>query len=104
MEKQSTHPVTALVGRLAWMLLGPAALFMSAMAIARRDGWLTAPDVTFMAALGIMVLGRWAEYWAGDARTADWEPVTPAHLRRYTVVVLVGGAGIWAAINLWVNA
>jgi hypothetical protein len=85
------------------MAIGPLALFLSALAIARRDSWLTAPDLTYLFALGVMVVGRWVEFWAGDARTADWEPATAGHVRRYSAWALVLGLGVWAGVNLWAN-
>ena len=103
MAAQAAYPFAAFFGRIAWMAIGPLALFMSALAIARRDSWLTGPDLVYLTALGSMVAGRWVEFWAGDARTADWEPATPAHVRRYTAWALALGLGGWAGVNLWAN-
>jgi hypothetical protein len=103
MVNRSAHPAAGFVGRLTWMLIGPAALFLTGLAVVRGSGWLTWPDLAYMAALGVTILGRWVEYLAGDPRTADGEPATAAHVRRYSLAAVVIGLGVWAALNVWAN-
>jgi hypothetical protein len=56
----------AFLGWLTRMLLGPVGLFAAAAAIVTDwGGWLTAADFAFFAVLGLMLLGRWAEFRAG---------------------------------------
>jgi hypothetical protein len=89
------------VGRLFWMMVGPAILFLLALTIARDGGgWFTAKDVAFLAVLGGMIFGRFLEFRGGDPRTADGMPATPAQLRRYAVAILAIGLTVWGGANL----
>jgi hypothetical protein len=87
-----------------WMMIGPALLFLLAVAIGREGGgWLTPQDIAFFAVLCGMILGRLLEFRGGDPRTADGQPATKAHLRRYAAAVLAIGLGVWTAANLIAN-
>jgi hypothetical protein len=101
--ERSAYPIAGALGRLTWMLLGPIALFLTGLSVARASGWLTAFDLGYLAALGVTILGRWVEYQAGDPRTADGEPATVAHIRWYTAAALIIGLGFWVVINVWAN-
>lgn len=99
----STTPTPGYAGfaRIFWMFLGPMILAMIAFTIASEGGrWLTATDATFGAVLGGILLSRWAEFHAGDPKTAEGEPATPAHLRKYVLVVSILGVAAWAAANV----
>jgi hypothetical protein len=99
-DRRTTSPV-AFLGRLTWMLLGPVGLFAAAVAIASDwGGWLTAADAAFFAVLGLMLLGRWAEFRSGQARNAYGEPATAIDVRRYTAGATVVGLATWMVANL----
>lgn len=88
-------------GRVFWMMIGPAILFLLALTIARQGGgWFTPKDIGFLLVLAGMVVGRFVEFRGGDPRTADGEPATPGHLRRYIATIIPIGLGIWAVANL----
>jgi hypothetical protein len=95
---EQTSPGAAF-GRLTWMLLGPFALFLSALALVGR-GFLSFASVAYLAILGAMLLGRWVEFRSGGARTADGRPATPGHLRRYLFWTTIIGLTIWVAAGL----
>lgn len=100
METNSTSGL-APVGRLFWMLIGPAILFVLGFGIdLGGGGWFTIKDIVFLATLAGLILGRKAEFRGGDPRTVVGEPATPAHFRRFSVLVLLGGVGAWAVANL----
>jgi hypothetical protein len=87
--------------RIFWIFGGPMLLAMIAFQIASNGGgWFTATDAVFFALLGALVLARWAEFHGGSPQTADGEPATSAHLRRY--VVVAGGLGlvVWVIANV----
>jgi hypothetical protein len=91
----------AVLGRVFWMLLGPALLLvLTVVIISQWSGWVTGTDVAYFIILGLMVLGRWLEFRSGTPLTATGEPATPAHLRRFIIGVLVGGTAVWVAANL----
>lgn len=100
MESNSTSGY-ALLGRLFWMFIGPAILFLLAIGMVRDGGgWFTAKDIAFLVVLGGLILGRLVEFREGDPRTATGEPATQSHFRRYSAGVLVIGLGAWMVVNL----
>jgi hypothetical protein len=93
--------IRALFGRLAWMILGPFILAVSAVSILRQhDGWFSPLDLVYLGALGGMLLGRWLEFRYGRPLTAMGEPATAADLRRYALALGTVGLGTWVAANL----
>jgi hypothetical protein len=90
--------------RLTWIMLGPMAALVILVNIAsRQTGWLTGLDAAFGAVVGLMILGRWVEQRSGCATTSTGEPATLEQCKRYTVLVLLGGAAAWAAANVLGN-
>jgi hypothetical protein len=88
----------AALGRLTWMLLGPMALLLATLSLFTRGrSTFGTADGAFFAALGAMLLGRWLDFRGGTPLTADGEPATAAHLRRFVLWTTVAGAAIWAA-------
>lgn len=103
MQTNSTSGI-APVGRMFWMLIGPALLFVLGFGIALGErGWFTLKDIVFLVVLVGMILGRLAEFRGGDPRTAAGEAATQAHFRRYSVIVILGGLGVWTGANLIAN-
>lgn len=95
---------SAALARVFWMLLGPMALVLTAMAVLRAGrGWLTGADVAYLSFLAAVLLARWFEFRAGDPQTADGEPATAQDLRRYLVVTTTVGLVVWVALNLVAN-
>jgi hypothetical protein len=93
-----------LIARLTWMAFGPLALMLATFGIVSiGSGWLTSADIAYFVILGVMVLGRWLEFRSGRAQTADGEPATQAHLRRYAIGVVLIGAVVWVVANLIAN-
>jgi hypothetical protein len=76
-----------------WMFGGPMLLLMFSYQIASKGGgWFTVIDAVFFVLLGSLLLARWAEFRGGSPQTADGEPATAAHLRRYAIAA--GGLGL----------
>jgi len=87
--------------RLYWMFLGPMLLLLVAIAVVNDSGgWVTPKSLVFLGMLALLLVCRWAEFHAGDARTAEGEPATQAHLRRYLLVAGLIGGTAWLAANL----
>jgi hypothetical protein len=78
-------------------------LTATALMILTRPGWRTGADITYLVVLAGMILGRWLEHLGGAPQTSTGEPSTPADLRRYTLLTLVGGLALWLAANLFAN-
>jgi hypothetical protein len=97
----ATSSSAAFFGRLAWIILGPMALAVLTMALAQNpDGWFAPTDLVFLLVLGLMLLGRWAEFRSGGAKTTEGELATQEQVRRYYVVAPLVGMGLWVLANL----
>jgi hypothetical protein len=104
MGSDAPSPFFPLVGRLTWLLIGPMALVFLAIGIVRAGtGWLTALDIAFFLILAAMCLGRWLEFRGGNPRTPSGEPAAPPILRRYVLLALTLGTGVWVAANFLGN-
>jgi hypothetical protein len=87
--------------RLYWMFLGPMLLLLVAFGITNgRDGWLSPQSLAFVGMFALLLVCRWAEFHAGGATTAEGEPATAAHLRRYLLIATLIGSAVWVAANL----
>ena len=96
-----TTPGYAGFARLYWMFLGPMLLLLVAIGVVNDGGgWGTPKSLVFLGMLAFLLVCRWAEFHAGDARTAEGEPATPAHLRRYLISAALVGGATWIAANL----
>jgi hypothetical protein len=100
---QRIHESSALIilGRSFWIMFGPMLLTASGLMIVVNPGtgWQTGADITFLTTLVAMIVGRWLEHTGGDPITSTGEPSTPAHLRRYVLLTLVGGVLGWVLLN-----
>jgi hypothetical protein len=82
-------------------MVGPFALALLALAIARtRGGWLSPPSLAYIPVLGVTMFGRWLEFRAGHPMTSTGEPATTVHLRRYLFGAAVLGLAAWIVANL----
>ena len=104
MQTSSTTPLWAVLGRVFWMMVGPLSLMLTVyFIVSSGTGWRTAADVLYFVILGGMPLGRWLEFRGGRPLTSSGEPATPAHLRRYVLLVLILGPALWIAANVLGN-
>lgn len=101
MNDSPTGSSAAVLGRLAWMMVGPLALALTLYHIVTSGtGWQTGADLLYFVILLGMILGKWIEFRGGDPRTSSGEPAKPGDLRRYVVLALVLGTALWAVANL----
>jgi len=91
-----------IVGRLVWMLAGPALLLLCTVQIvsSRVESWIKVSDALFFLVLLSMLLGRWVEHRGGNPLNSLGEPATAGDLRRYLISTAVIGIAIWVAANL----
>jgi hypothetical protein len=93
--------LSALFGRVFWMMIGPLALVLLAFTIVQiGSGWLTWADVGYLTVLGGMLWARWQEFRRGNAKTTDGQPATPTHWHRYVQTTLPLGLGVWVIANV----
>jgi hypothetical protein len=84
------------------MLLGNFALAIAAVAIAQRpEGALvSAADVVYWLAVAGMVAARYADIRFFGGKTSDGRPATMSDWGRYTLIVAVAAAAVWAVVRL----
>jgi hypothetical protein len=95
----------AFLGRVFWMMAGPACLLICIVLIlsAPRTGWRTGADIVYWIALAGMIGGRWVEHLGGNPRNALGEPATAVELRRYILIVAIAGPVLWVVANVVTN-
>ncbi|MFH1022225.1 MAG: hypothetical protein V1809_02425 [Planctomycetota bacterium] len=97
-----------LVVRPFWLLVGNGILFILAAFIAQRPSpvmisfsWF---DAAYAATVIALAVARYVDIIHLGGTTELGEPATPAHLRRYLMLLAGVSAGIWIlahAIALW---
>lgn len=101
MPAAQTTPLRSILCRITWMFVGPLLLVAATIAVAaKRNGWVSFADVAFFLVLGAMLAGRWFEFRLGDPQTATGERATRQDLRRYALVMVALGLGVWGAATL----
>jgi len=80
-------PTYAGMARLYWMFVG---LMLSALfayrILTHGGGWSTTTDLVFLLSVAALPLARWAEFLGGSPQTAEGDPASAEHLRRYVVI------------------
>lgn len=81
--------------RLFWMAFGNIALVGAAFAVYESRGWSIA-DLAFLSVVGLLIGARYIDIVRYQGKTADGEPATVAHLKRYVLWLLVIAIALWA--------
>jgi hypothetical protein len=104
MENVQPKPLSLVFCRLFWLLLGPAGLLLTGVAIMQsKAGWFTGKDLIFGLVVLVMILCRWVDFLKGNGDNALGDPVSKRYMLGYTVIGLVAGAAIWAGVNVLAN-
>jgi hypothetical protein len=104
MNTETMTSTPAFFSRLCWMIVGPFALAICALAISDRpDGWLGLLDVLYFLVLTGTIVARGMEFRCGRPMTATGEPATIKDLHRYALALGVLGCSVWIAANLLGN-
>jgi hypothetical protein len=92
-----THPAASFAARTFWMLVGNGLLLLLAIGILQRPAWTTSHvDVAFWAVVAALLAVRAVDVVWLSGRTADGEPATSVHLRRYGLGLAATAAAAWA--------
>ncbi len=84
--------------RATWMAFGNLAVFFCAIFAARRPA--PSPlDFLYIAIVAALIAIRWLDIAKFRGQTADGEPATMAHWRRYALGLVPISAGIWALMR-----
>jgi hypothetical protein len=104
----SVHPedVTPAAGasvllRIFWVLFGNiiAAVCAVAIAMSDRSGFFTWADPVYWLTVAALIAARYTDIVRYGGTTADGQPATLAHWRRYATVVAVASILIWAGAH-----
>jgi hypothetical protein len=77
------------------MGFGNVGLLMAALWISQSTGWSIA-DLAFWLLVGLLIGTRYIDIVRYQGTTVDGEPATTAHFKRYTLLLLVVSAAVWA--------
>ncbi len=106
MEKEQDKPISqqanagclSLIVRLTWMVVGNGLLFFTAIFIAQQRAGVIL-DILFWGAVAGLVLTRYIDITIFHGQTAENEPATLHHWRRYALLLIVVAAGIWVVAH-----
>ncbi len=84
------------IPRIFWMMMGPLGLFLALVSVGLSAGWSVA-DLAYWVLVVLLIVARYVDVVRFKGQTADGEPATSAHLRRYILSVLALGVALWVA-------
>jgi hypothetical protein len=87
------------IARIYWMLAGYGLLCLTAGSIAKSGPSLSPRDVAFWVIAVSIIAVRYVDVIYLQGTTADGEPATVAHWRRYAGMVAVVAVALWAAAH-----
>ena len=93
-----TTPLGA-VARVYWMLLGYGILGLIGALIAKSGPLLSARDLAFWAVAISVIAVRYVDVAYLHGTTAEGEPSTIAHWRRYASILTIIAIAVWAAAH-----
>jgi hypothetical protein len=104
MSSSAKTSLSAVFGRLLWMMVGPLGLVLTIYFIVTSGtGWTTTADFLYFILLGGMIIGKWLEFRGGSPETSTGEIATAADLRRYILMVVIAGPAVWVVANILGN-
>jgi hypothetical protein len=96
MATNQSSSVVEAFARLYWIFAGPAALFLLAFTIARRDeAWLAPTSIAFFFVLVGEIVARRL-----DPNNSYGDPTTPAETNTFTFGALLIGLVVWVIVKL----
>jgi hypothetical protein len=96
----SQQSAAGCLARLFWTLGGNMALVFGALFIAQAPARLSIYDLAYWGIALLLVATRYVDITHLGGTTADGEPATLSHWRRYTFAVLGICAAIWVMAHL----
>ncbi len=100
-EEHNKAPATGCLLRLFWMLVGNAILLFCILGIAQhRSSMLSIADVFYWAIVSSLLAARYIDIRHLGGTTADGDPATLAHWRRYAMVLGVVSMMLWLGAHV----
>ena len=104
-ERHYEHPVArepnpySALARIYWMLFGYMILALLAAGIARSETSISLLDAGYWVVAATVVAVRSLDVARLQGTTADGEPATMAHWRRYAAALTLVAAAVWAGAH-----
>jgi hypothetical protein len=92
-------PVAGCLARLFWMAGGLLALIFLSFSIFKHHAF-SIRDLAFLLIVLCLVLIRYVDIRYLHGETAEGEPATMSHWRRYTIGLLSGSLGVWLVLHV----
>ena len=89
----------ALLARVYWMLFGIIPVALSALWIAQSEGTPSRADAAFLLSVLALVGVRYLDVAHLAGATAEGEPATIAHWRRYAIGIGGGALALWTVLT-----
>lgn len=100
-DQQAYNPATGCLLRVFWIMVGNLALLFCAVYIAQNATRLVGvADAVYWAIIGSLLAARYVDIRHFQGRTAEGEPASMAHWRRYAGLLVAVSAGLWLAAHL----
>jgi hypothetical protein len=96
----ATTSLAALGLRVFWMLLGNAALVLSAAKIAENTGSIL-PELFLAGVTFALIAARYLDVTRFDGRTVHGEPATLAHWKRHASGLVLVSIALWAIARMF---
>ena len=85
--------------RIYWMFFGNALVALFALAIVQGKGGIGLADLLYWLGVASLVASRYVDIHYLGGGTAEGEPATRGHWRRYSLRVLGVAALLWLAVH-----
>lgn len=98
-KQEPSQPVQtgclSVIVRVTWLLFGNFALALLATLIVRA-GTVSALDAVFWGVVSVLVGARYIDVTRLGGLTAEGDPASLRHWRRYSAYLVAASAGLWA--------
>lgn len=91
------HSLVGCLPRIVWMGVGNIGLVVAVLAVYESTTGWTIADLLFWGVVGVLIGTRYVDIVRYQGLTADGQPATMAHFRRYAIVLLATAVALWAA-------
>ena len=99
-EDHKYDPPAGCLLRIFWMMIGNLILLFCAVAIAQnQSSFLSAADAFYCASVGCILAARYVDIRYLKGLTADGDPASMVHWRRYAVLLGVAATGMWFVVH-----
>ena len=98
---QQCDSILSLFLRIFWTLLGNLVVFITALLIIQHKGKMFySADIVFWCMVAAVSLARFLDIKLYGGLTDDGKPVSMAHWRKHTAILLALATAVWVIVHL----